>query len=387
MHVELSNRRRDVVYFDRTRGRLVTDIWEYLTPDTLRKASLAAHERNMLLYVFRPDQYREVLPGLVPIPPRSRWVFDGRTFVLNDMRTARGGSPASVHRLVLSAARLWNAIRSGGVAVELSGGLDTSIVIGILARLGARPLLIGMCTDRFEFRTERTVQDTIVRRYGNAHLVPYEAYLPFKDILLTPAHQLPSPSSVFHAQGAPIAALCQEHGVSLALSGMGLDALFCDDMRQWGADPVSRPCYPWMLDDEWFNEYVYKPHGIRCVSAGASSALIRGICALRNGLASDPHKLWARSSFAEFLPCELTRFAYKADHNGLYVEGLQKAYHDICELFRVAYDVTLLNEFSPRECAILMRDCHAVDDKRDKTLLGRISFAAWIYAIMRDRGC
>jgi hypothetical protein len=311
-------------------------------------------------------------------------LYDGKVILSNNNSLIQEHQKSDLSDLLSTIKRLLNIIKREGIAVELSGGLDTSIIIGLLDHLGVKPLLIGMKSDRFEFRTERIIQELFIEKFPNAHLISYEENQPFKDLVNTPVHQLPSPTSVFHSQGIPIAKLCNKNGINILLTGMGLDALFCDSPYMDGHQRHPDSWFSWMLDDDWFNEYVYGKFGINCQSAAASNSLIRIIWSMRQGQGEDLKKWWARNTFADFLPSELVQFAYKADHNGNYIDGIWKATDGIRTIFRTAYEVTGFEELNIRSLDDLISNIQMRDDKKDKIFLARVSFANWIYGLARE---
>lgn len=384
MIIQINNPNKKVAYFDRATQSIRENIWDLLTFDRLRSANLMAHEHNVCRYIPRPDQYKEVLYGIVPIPPRSRWLYDGNIFVTNNNSSIQESSKADLTDLLLSVGRLLIPIKRKKIAVELSGGLDTSIIIGILDYLGVNPLLIGLKSDRYEFRTERAIQELFRKKFPSTQLIPHEENLPFKNLVNTPLHQLPSPSSVFHAQGIPIAKLCKQNEISILFTGMGVDALLCDSPNLNGHHKHPDSWFSWALDDNWFNESVYVQSGISCPSAASSNSIIQIIWSMRQGQAEDSQKWWARSKFASFLPSELVNFAYKADHNGLYLDGIWNAEDEIRTIFQTAFEITKFNELNQRSFYDLIRNIQCRDDKKDKLFLARASFANWINALARE---
>ena len=139
-----------------------------------------------------------------------------------------------------------------------------------------------------------------------------------------------------------------------------------------------------MLDDNWFNENVYAKFGQVYKSAAASNLLIRAIWTMRQGQDKDVQKWWARRIFAEYLPYELTQFAYKADNAGNFINGIWRELDDIRMVFRTAYDITKRHEFTDTSLDALIMNVHDIDERQDKLILARVSFANWIYGLVRE---
>ena len=119
-----------------------------------------------------------------------------------------------------------------------SGGLDSSLIIGILRHYGFEPVLIGMYNNRYEFRTERIVQDILKKVGTNNILISDDNFLPFTDLLNVPntryqmLHQ-------FLQWRIKMAMLFEENKVDLVFNGMGLDTILCmsptdiENRNQW----------------------------------------------------------------------------------------------------------------------------------------------------------
>jgi len=384
MVLEINNPQKQIIFFNRDTNKLIDNIWSLLSLDRLRSARLMSHEQNISRYVDRPDQYKEVLLGIVPIPPRSKWLYDGKAFFLNNNSSIHKSQQSNISDLLSSTKRLLKTIKKKGIAIELSGGLDTSIAIGLLYYHGIEPLLIGMKSNRYEFRTEAKIQEIYCKKFSNSHLFSMEDTLPYTDLLNTPIHQLPSSSSLFYAHANPIAKLCMEKGIKIVLTGMGFDALLCDSPYIDGHYKHPDSWFSCLLDDNWFNEYVYKTFDVNCKSAACSNIIIQTIWSMRQGQGEDIKKWWARKTFADFLPRELVQFAYKANHNGNYIDGMRNATEEIRTIFITTYDITRFEEFNKRSMNNLIDNILKHNDKQSKTFLGWVSFANWIYGLARD---
>ena len=67
--------------------------------------------------------------------------------------------------------RLIHPLKNKKFGVQLSGGLDSSLIIGILRNVGIEPVLIGLSNDRYEFRTERIIQEILLDGLSNNQLI------------------------------------------------------------------------------------------------------------------------------------------------------------------------------------------------------------------------
>ena len=272
-------------------------------------------------------------------------------------------------------------LRGKKIGVQLSGGLDSSLIISILRNFDIEPVLIGMYNNRYEFRTERIVQENLKKSALEYSLVCDDNFLPFTDLLNTPRHVLPNASSLFFSGELKMAQLFERSKVDIVFNGMGLDTILClapkdkESINQW---------HPFMFDDCWFRDYVYKPKNIYFTPAINSNFLVNTFWNLRWPLPEDNLKQWARYNFSNFLPKELTNFTYKADHAGLLIDGIKTNLLTIEYLFEFVYNETNLLEFSKDKFKKLFTNYHLSDDHKIKMILSMTSYAVWVYSLLKE---
>lgn len=378
------NNTNEIKYFDiftlkfRSEDEIISIISELNFKFT--KESLNNHIQNSSFYIYTPDKYLPVVENIVPIPPKSSWSLTTNGFINKEVKTVfktRFFSNADFLSLVN---RQLNKLRDKKIGVQLSGGLDSSLIIGILRHCGFEPVLIGMCNNRYEFRTERIVQD-ILKKVGTKNiLISDDNFLPFTDLLNVPKHALPNASSIFYSGEDKMAMLFEENKVDLVFNGMGLDTILCmspndiENRNQW---------YPFMFDDCWFRDYVYKPKNIFFTPAIKSPLLVNCIWNMRATHSEDNTKQWARNNFSNFLPIELSNFNYKADHAGLLIDGIKSNLQTINYLFEFVHNKTKFLEFSKNEFEKLFANYHLSDDNKIKLILSRTSYAVWMHSLYR----
>jgi hypothetical protein len=139
-----------------------------------------------------------------------------------------------------------------------------------------------------------------------------------------------------------------------------------------------------MLDDAWFDTVIYAPLNIHYRSAAAIWHLVAQTCSMRAGSGEDPQKLWAREIFQQFLPSELVNYAYKADNEGVFQDGLARSVADIRTICREAYNITKFPEFSADVIDLLLIGSANADDVKVKQIISRTSLAVWLYGLIRD---
>lgn len=383
MFQEVRNRNRKYTYFNRESDSQHESIWELLTPERVASANPHAHDFNSSFFVPRPDQYREVIPGIVPIPPRSRWIYDGQRFISHNNPVVLQHRKADLDSLLHICERLLVLSRNGAVGGDLSGGLDTSIVIELLKHFHVKVLLIGMKNSRYEFRTESVIQKYYANGFENSLLLNYEEHFPFSNLLTTPVHQLPSASSLFYSRAMQAAIKYRENEINTVFNGNGIDALLCEFPLKDGDQRHPESWFIWMMDDNWLNEYVFSTYGINYVPAAASKFLVDLIWLMRSGEQEDLRKRWGRRFFKDFLPKELVSYTYKADFVGTYMDGLWNSMQEISKIFSVTHSITDRHEFSQSSLEALVDKLERNDDEQKKLINSRVSFANWVSGLAK----
>lgn len=381
----INNSSRKFVYFDKKTNYIYDGIYDKINLSVVKEINIKAHDRNTSQFYLRPDIYNEVIEGIIPIPPRSRWKFDGgKFFSLNNKYVSKNLKP-EISELTYVSQKLCSVLFKKKIAIELSGGLDTSLVIGIIEDLGYHPSLIGITSSRFEYRTESYIQEKFNKTHKNSCLIDSPESLPFSKLKTTPLHQLPSPTSIFYMNVLLISNECSKNKIEIVLSGNGFDALLCENTDNLIDNLLPENWHTWMLDDNWLNEYIFNKHNIFYSSAAGSQLLINCIYSLRKNQKEDLKKSWARRFFSNYLPIELVNFTYKADFSGGFLDGFIYSKNEMSDIFEVAYDVTKCKEFSPSAFEDLYYDLQVPNEELDKRRISRVSLANWIYGLVRDK--
>ena len=381
----INNSSRKFVYYDRKTNIIYDEIYDKINLSLVKKINIKAHDINTAQFYFRPDIYNEVIEGIIPIPPRTRWKYDsGRFSSLNNKYVSKNFRP-EISELTYITKKICSVLFKKKIAIELSGGLDTSLVIGIIQDLGYEPSLIGITSSRYEYRTEAYIQEKFNKTNNTSLLINSYESLPFSNLKSTPLHQLPSPTSIFYKNVLLISNECSKKKIEIVLSGNGFDALLCENTENLKDNLLPENWYPWMLDDNWLNEYIFNKQNIFYSSAAGSQLLINCIYSLRKNQKEDLKKMWARRFFSKYLPIELVNFGYKADYSGAFLDGFLVSKKEISDIFEVAYDVTDIKEFSPSAFQNLYFDAHFPNEELDKLRISRVSLANWIFGLVRDR--
>lgn len=357
----------------------------------LSASDLEAHLANGPIFSPRPDKLRPVV-GLLPIPPRTAWLLNSsQQCSFRPLGNIGLPARADMSDLKHVVSAYMHNFRSRTIAVDLSGGLDSSIVIGLLSALGARLLLVGHVSERYEFRTERRIQQLLLEYHSSlapdnmSVLIPDDHALPFSGLDKVPPSAWPRHTNIYHAGHLLSATAASEHGANIFLNGNGADALFCDQIDA-DIDQLPLEYQGWNLDDPWPNDTIYEQLGISYLSAYSLGRIPAIIYSLRRSQAEDVQKKWARQVFSSFIPKELRNYAYKSDFSGLLQDGLHAARRDISWISNAVYTQIphpdIQSNHIDREIAHYP---NLEDENWRSRLCMKISFISWAYSLLKQQ--
>lgn len=374
----ISNRTEKTIYFNKNEMKPVNEL-NFSIEKHLNNVGLTYHEKNSNNYIYRPDEYYNVIEDIVPIPAKTSWNYTSDFNYIENLDLFKNRN-VDLKFFLSKVEKYINVLKNKKISVQLSGGLDSSLIIGILKHFEINPILIGMRNERYEFRTERIIQDEISEKISSAILINDDDYLPFSRLFEVPPHFLPNTSSIFYSSEMAMADKCKENGIEIVFNGMGLDSILCLEANILNA----KFWHPWMYDNNWFNENIYSPLGIKFMSGAYSNELVNIIWNLRQGLKEDNDKRWARDFFSRFIPEKLVKYRYKADHAGLLIDGIETSFQEIKNIFEIAYSKTNIERFSINQFKILFNNYHRNNDHQIKLILSRVSYAVWINSLMKN---
>lgn len=359
---------------DLTTGNEVADIWPCLEQGIWRDADPAHFEHNTLLGVLKRAKNKPVLPGLLGLEPGMIWHAEQRT--VTDPPYLPQPCAPTWEAFLERAAQFFNRFDGQRIGVQLSGGLDSSLIIGLLQHLGIPFSLVGMSTTRYEFRTERHVQHRLMERAQDAVLIDYEDHLPMSGLHAVPPGQEPDLLMLNHAATAAMAGVCADLGIQVLLTGQGGDNLFAEALP---ADASQCTWLPQVFGDPWPADMVYAPAGVRLVDFYADPGIMDAVFSLRGGHGEDNAKWWARQFFRQILPRELVEYAYCADFWGLYMDGLQQALPTLPDLFARAHQLTGHTLFSPESTTKLLgQDLLHAKKEMYQAIEARTAMVLWL---------
>jgi hypothetical protein len=370
------NNSNAILYYDAGSNVISENIWNKITLEDLSKSSFDNHYINSARYIQSPDSYNPVFKNIYPVPPRSKWLYDGISFkCIQSLEVNK-----SNYNLFDLIQKFIQPLKKYKIGVELSGGLDSSIIISMLIANGIEPFLIGFSCDRYEFRTERHIQSLYKNKVQNTILLDSRQILPFQNLLNCPAHQLPNPTSLYYYSKQVTAKHCKENGIDILFNGMSGDALCCESIF---GNFMPESWHNWMMDNRWFHENVFTKSHVQYLPV-YTNTLASEIFKERVNMGFDSQKIWARLFFKEFLPSELVNYTYKADHVGDLIEGIKRSYYEVKELFKTTEELTKNRAFSESSLSKLYENIERYDDNQLKEIMAKVSYALWIYGSVNN---
>lgn len=358
-------------------GERSDGIWPMLEAGLWKQVRPNIHEQNTLSGLLRRDSWQPILPGVQPMYTGMVWCPERHASIEPHFRPIRRDTNS--RDLIAAVEKLFDRFEGRHIGVQLSGGLDSSIIIALLKRSGRRFSLVGMTTERYEFRTERHIQHLLAEWGDNTILIDFDAHLPFSDLNEIPAHQVPDISCLTVTSNNAMASACEKLGIDVLFTGNGGDNVFAESMP---TEPDRCPWMPQLFADGWLDDLVYAPSGVQVVPFYADPGILNALYNLRCGHDEDTTKRWSRHYFKDYLPRELVDYTYCADFWGLYVDGFQNALPTVRKLFENAYDLIAHPGFAPTALdALLRQDLLTTEKSTYQRIESHISTAVWLNSL------
>lgn len=366
-------------YLSVSSGEIHASVCSLLKSGLWENADPYKFEQNNLLGVLKRGEWERVIADLIPLYPGME--FNQSTLTTFDRTYIPTIYEAEWDSVIAAASAFFKKFEGKKIGVQLSGGLDSSIIIGLLSYLEIPFWLVGMTTNRYEFRTERYIQELLIPLAKEAILLNYDEYLPLSNLLDVPVHQYPELLSINYSSENAMALACQKLGIEVLLTGDGGDNLLAEAIPE---APDQCPWLPQVFSDPWPAEYIYGPRGVALVPFFADNGFMDCIFNLRIGKGEDNSKWWARKYFERILPQELVNYNYCADFWGLYVSGMQHAIPTIKVLFGQAFELTGNEIFSPDSTKSLFGQ-DLLDPKKEmyQAIEARTAFAVWLHGLKK----
>ena len=369
--------KKKINYINLNTAEHLDNIWDYLNTDGWKNIHPENFEYNTLIGVLKRKEAKPVVADFLPIDKGMKWLDKEKKVI--DPTYIPNYFDANMTIFLNAALAFFKQYEGKKIGVQLSGGLDSSIIIGLLKHFQTPFYLIGMSTKRYEFRTEKHVQQILSKWAIESVLIDYEDHLPLSNLEEVPKHQYPDLSVNNYSSNKAMALECKRMGVEILLTGDGGDNVFAEPIP---SDPKQCTWIPQSFGDNWVAENVYSPFGVDIIPFYEYTGVLDAIYNLRLGQGEDKAKLWARQYFKEFIPQELVDYTYCADFWGIYISGLQKAIPQIKILCNRAFDLTTNQYFSEDSInSLLSQDLLSAIKEEYQKIEARVALAVWINSL------
>lgn len=371
---------RSLSFYNKKTRSLQSNIWKELEAGLWLKYSIDNRLYNEGLNETNQSKWRPIFPDIFPIYPGFHW--DEESQSLKDIFYRPNIVEATYDSFMSTVETFFHQFEGKRLGVHLSGGLDSSLIICLLNHFGIPFDLVGLRSNRYEFRTECVVQEKLALMGKNCKLIDLDLYPYYGNLDKTPKHQIPDSYIKINDADSAVAIAFEEREVDVVLTGQGGDSLLAEDFRNIrqfkGFNIQNEFRFPWEED------LLYFPRGIELVSFFSDKNIIDQISSLRAGQGPDALKWWTRNFFKKILPRELSEYAYFGDSFGQSMMGLEMAKTTIKALFEETYDLIKHPLFSPEQTkAFLNEDVFSFDYKQYSLYCTKISIAVWLHSLFR----
>lgn len=366
-------------FINRYSGEIVDSIWNELNDDNLwRHADFVAHEENNLKGAEDRSGWQPILRDWFPLDFGQVWCANTGC-ALDPVHIPDAKRDATLEDFLGAAEDFFARFNGRKIGVQLSGGFDSSLIIGLLRHFEIPHGLVGMESNRYEFRTERMIQQKLAEQNSDVVLIDESTCLPCSRLSAVPAHQIPDLLSLDYAQDYDMAQACKRLGIEVLLSGGGGDNLLGQEVP---VDPSASTLRPQTFTDSFPVDLAYRPEGIDFLSFFSDIGIVDTCFRLRRGQSSDYSKLWARDFFRDFVPLELVEYTYCADFWGRSIDGLLSALELVRELHAEAWELSGNDYFDSAHLERLFaEDLYRPRKELYQLIEARISSAVWVVSL------
>lgn len=373
--------KQNIKFYDGSKKKVLNDIWNLINLQNIKKINPSYFEENIKKGLLNRGDFNPLFDSVYTV--YQGMTFDSKLNKFVDKNFVPYDIEIDYKSFLLIVEKYFKQFERKKIAVQLSGGLDSSIIIGLLEYFKIPFYLVGMSSTRYEFRTERHIQNIIASKADKVVLIDYEEHLPFTSMDIAPISQTPDLSIINFSADNAMANFCKELGVDILFSGFGGDVLFATEVPIKNEDCNWKPQ---LFYDSWIIDLVYAPKGVNLVPFFADLEIMNAIYNLRRGMKEDISKKWARNFFKEIIPIELANYTYVADFWGLYISGLLNNIETFRQYNQLAYKITSNGYFSEKEFEknVIKKDLLSGMKDVYQPIEARITFSAWLNVLNKN---
>ena len=365
-------------FYNKTTNKIQQNIWNELQNGCWKTLNINNYLANSKIPANQPYNMLNIYEDFIIIPPGT--YYDEKTYSLKEELYYPKYQQTNKQKLYEVFENYFAQFSNKKIAVHLSGGLDSSIIICLLHHFNIPFYLVGLVSNRFEFRTEKIIQEKLFSLGKESVLIDIDDYPFFSGLTQKAISQFPDGNIKQVGSTNTIIQTCKKIGADIVFTGQGGDTIFVDAITDsWSCNIGSE----FILNFE--SEVLYPNGGLELVSPFADKQIIQAIYSLRMGQKEDALKKWTRNFFKDILPRELAEYTYYADFNGISMSGLEVSKPEIKTILESAYALTGNEIFSTSAIRKLLKiDLFNFEYQDYIEFCDKISIAAWYNALKRE---
>ncbi len=365
-------------FFNKKTGKFQQNIWNELNNGLWENFNIENYLLNSKIPANQPHKANNLFDDYIVV--NSGTYYDTQTKELKEDLYYPTFVETDKKHLYKVFEEYFSQFSDKKIAVHLSGGLDSSILIALLHHFNIPFYLVGFTCHRFEFRTEKKIQEILAPLGQETVLIDLDDYPSFTNLSKKDVSQIPDANIKQVDASREIAKNCSKLGADIVFTGQGGDTVFVDEMNKGYACNIGSE-FIFLYE----TEVLYPNLDLKLVSPYADKQIIDVLYSLRFGQKEDCLKKWTRHFFRDILPRELVEYTYCADFFGISMSGLEKAKPEIEELFRTAFEITRNKIFSPQATKdFLAIDVFDFEYQNYIDFCDKVSLATWYNSLLRE---
>lgn len=143
-------------FYNKSTANLQQNIWNELNEGLWKHFNIQNYLANSKISANQPHKTLDVFENYTTIAPGT--YYDKINLELKEDLYHPNYIEINKEKLYQQFEKYFAQFSNKKIAVHLSGGLDSSIIIGLLDHFNIPFFLVGLVSHRFEFRTEKSVQ-------------------------------------------------------------------------------------------------------------------------------------------------------------------------------------------------------------------------------------
>lgn len=215
-------------FFNCTTEKVQDEIWDELENGLWNLFSIDNALYNDTIGEVKQDNWRQLFPDFYIINQGFTWDYSNNA-VKEELYLPKH-IVADMNSFLHAVRKFFSGFDGKRIGVHLSGGFDSGLIICLLKYFNIPFIAVGLCSDRFEFRTERRIQEILAGYADKAILLDFEDYPFYGNLDKKPKQQIPDSNiKMIDASTAVAKTFASEH-CDIVITGQGGDTLFVDNI-------------------------------------------------------------------------------------------------------------------------------------------------------------